>query len=69
MNILITGSSGFVGTNLILGLLKRKQNDYKASVELDINLRRFEPNDPVKYDFALFGLGIYEKFNAKNFII
>lgn len=52
-----------------LGLLKRKQNDYKASVELDTNLRRFDPNDPVKYDFALFGLGIYEKFNAKDFII
>ena len=52
-----------------LGLLKRKQNDYKASVELDTNLRRFDPNDPVKYDFALFGLGIYEKFNIKDFII
>ena len=52
-----------------LGLLKRKQNDYKASVELDTSLRRFDPNDPVKYDFALFGIGIYEKFNAKDFII
>ena len=30
---------------------------------------RFDPNYPVKYDFALFGLGIYEKFNAKDFII
>ena len=45
-----------------LGLLKRKQNDAKALVELDIKLRKFDPNDPVKYDFALFGLGAFEKF-------
>lgn len=45
-----------------LGLLKRKSNDWQAAEELTTNLRRFDPNDPVKYDFALFGLGIYEKF-------
>lgn len=45
-----------------LGLLKRKQNDAKALEELDDSLRRFDPNDPVKYDFALFGLGVFEKF-------
>lgn len=45
-----------------LGLLKRKQNDAKAVHELDTSLRRFDPNDPVKYDFALFGLGVFEKF-------
>ncbi|HLO58027.1 MAG TPA: TIGR02757 family protein [Bacteroidales bacterium] len=41
-----------------LGLLTRKQNDAKAVSELDAILRHFDPEDPVKYDFALFGLGI-----------
>ena len=45
-----------------LGLLYRKQNDAKALEELDASLRRLDPNDPVKYDFALFGLGVFEKF-------
>ncbi len=45
-----------------LGLLKRKQNDAKALLELDSALRQFDPNDPVKYDFALFGLGVFENF-------
>ncbi len=45
-----------------LGLLKRKQNDAKAVTELDTALRRLDPQDPVKYDFALFGLGVFEKF-------
>lgn len=45
-----------------LGILKRKQNDAKAVQELDASLRRFDPHDPVKYDFALFGLGVFEKF-------
>ena len=45
-----------------LGLLKRKQNDAKAVAELDKNLRKLDPLDPVKYDFALFGLGVFEKF-------
>ncbi len=45
-----------------LGLLNRKQNDSKAVIELDSALREFDPNDPVKYDFALFGLGVIEKF-------
>lgn len=45
-----------------LGLLARKQNDAKAVVELDTVLREFDPIDPVKYDFALFGLGVIEKF-------
>lgn len=43
-----------------LGILKRKQNDQKALQELDQVLRQFDPNDPVKYDFALFGLGVFE---------
>ncbi len=45
-----------------LGLLTRKQNDAKALLELDTNLRKLDPIDPSKYDFALFGLGVFEKF-------
>tara|TARA_R110002051_G_scaffold317069_1_gene397756 strand:+ start:278 stop:1042 length:765 start_codon:yes stop_codon:yes gene_type:complete len=45
-----------------LGILKRSQNDTKALDELDTNLRKLDPIDPVKYDFALFGLGVFEKF-------
>ena len=45
-----------------LGLLKRKQNDAKALAELDKSLRKLDANDPVKYDYALFGLGVFEKF-------
>ena len=45
-----------------LGLLKRKMNDWKAVEELTAVLREFDPADPVKYDFALFGLGVNEKF-------
>ncbi len=45
-----------------LGLLARKQNDAKSVNELDNILRTLDPIDPVKYDFALFGLGVIEKF-------
>ena len=45
-----------------LGLLLRKQNDGKALTELDTALRTMDSKDPVKYDFALFGLGAFEKF-------
>ncbi len=45
-----------------LGLLSRKQNDGKAVTELDLQLRKLDPIDPVKYDFALFGLGVFEGF-------
>jgi uncharacterized protein (TIGR02757 family) len=45
-----------------LGLLTRKQNDGKALAELDSALRKLDANDPVKYDFALFGLGVFEGF-------
>ena len=41
-----------------LGILQRKQNDWKAVVEVTENLRKFDANDPIKYDFALFGAGI-----------
>jgi uncharacterized protein (TIGR02757 family) len=46
----------------MLGLLKRNQNDAQALSELDANLRKMDNQDPVKYDFALFGLGVFEKF-------
>jgi len=45
-----------------LGLLNRKQNDAKALNELDKALRKLDPIDPIKYDFALFGLGVFEDF-------
>jgi len=45
-----------------LGLISRKQNDGKALEEMMIKLREFDLNDPSKYDFALFGIGVFEKF-------
>ena len=52
--------TGSVARKLLL--LKRKQNDAKALLELDTKLRKLDPVDPVKYDFALFGLGAFERF-------
>lgn len=46
-----------------LGLLTRKQNDRLAVQELDFALRQMDAVDPVKYDFALFGLGVFEQFS------
>jgi uncharacterized protein (TIGR02757 family) len=45
-----------------LGLLERKQNDWQAVEEITSVLKDFDPKDPVKYDFALFGLGAFDKF-------
>jgi uncharacterized protein (TIGR02757 family) len=45
-----------------LKLINRKQTDWQTAIELTEHLREFDPIDPVKYDFALFGLGIEEKF-------
>ena len=45
-----------------LGLITRNQNDSKAVFELDMNLRELDKNGPVKFDFALFGLGVFEGF-------
>ncbi len=45
-----------------LNLITRKQTDWQTAVELTRRLREFDSTDPVKYDFALFGLGIEEKF-------
>ena len=41
-----------------MGLLTRSSNDFKAVLELSENLKKFDPNDPVKFDFAIFGLGV-----------
>lgn len=41
-----------------LGLIERKQKDWRTAIELTDRLREFDPGDPVKYDFALFGMGI-----------
>jgi uncharacterized protein (TIGR02757 family) len=45
-----------------LNLLQRKQTDWNAAIELTEELRKLDPDDPVKYDFALFGLGVMEKY-------
>ncbi len=52
--------TGNVGRKL--GLLTRKQNDWKAAIELTNNLKKFDATDPIRYDFALFGLGVFENF-------
>jgi uncharacterized protein (TIGR02757 family) len=43
-----------------LNLIERKQNDWQTVEELTDNLKLLDYNDPVKYDFALFGLGVME---------
>ena len=45
-----------------LHLLTRTQNDWRAAIELTENLKQFDIADPVKYDFALFGLGVIGKY-------
>jgi uncharacterized protein (TIGR02757 family) len=44
-----------------LDLLHREQRDWQAVLELTENLRKFDKKDPVKYDFALFGIGVLEQ--------
>ncbi|WP_406826493.1 TIGR02757 family protein [Pedobacter sp. KACC 23697] len=46
----------------LLGLIDRKQTDWLTAVELTTRLKEFNPLDPVKYDFALFGLGVEKEF-------
>ena len=41
-----------------MGLLERKSNDFKAVLELTDNLKEFCSDDPIKYDFAMFGYGV-----------
>ena len=43
-------------------ILKRKQTDWRAALELNEYLKALDPDDPAKYDFALFGLGVMEKY-------
>jgi len=43
-----------------LGILQRKQNDWKAVEEITSILRNFNPEDPIQYDYALFGIGAFE---------
>ncbi len=45
-----------------LGLIERKATDWTTAMELTEKLREFDPKDPAKYDFALFGLGIEERY-------
>ena len=47
-----------------LRLIRRKQTDWLTALELTANLRKFDPVDPVKYDFALFGMGVSEKVRS-----
>jgi uncharacterized protein (TIGR02757 family) len=46
-----------------LGIVKRTQTDWQTAIELTHYCRTLDPNDPVKYDFALFSLGVIEKYN------
>ncbi len=46
------------------GLISRRQTDWQAALELTENLKKFDPNDPVKYDFALFGMGLEQTGKA-----
>ena len=52
--------TGNVGRKL--GILTRKQSDWKAVEEITTYLKKLDPKDPIKYDYALFGLGVFEKF-------
>ncbi|WP_282039943.1 TIGR02757 family protein [Saccharicrinis aurantiacus] len=52
--------TGNVGRKL--GILTRNANDFKSVEEITSVLKSFDPNDPIKYDYALFGLGVFEKF-------
>jgi uncharacterized protein (TIGR02757 family) len=51
-----------------LKLINRKQTDWQTAVELTQNLRELDPLDPVKYDFALFGLGIEERWGIEGIL-
>jgi len=51
-----------------LQLLYRKQNDWKAVSELDKSLRSMDPEDPVKYDFALFGIGVNKDLELNSIL-
>lgn len=50
------------GTARKLEILNRKQDDWKSVVEITDFLKKLDPKDPIKYDYALYGLGVFEKF-------
>lgn len=50
--------TGTIGRQL--GLLNRRQDNWRSVIEITESLRRFDPKDPIKYDFALFGMGAFE---------
>ncbi|MAL18829.1 MAG: TIGR02757 family protein [Balneola sp.] len=52
-----------------LGLLSRKQNDWKSVLELDARLKFLDPEDPAKYDFALFGIGVLGSEIPNEYVI
>ncbi len=52
-----------------LGLLSRRQNDWKAVLELNQKMKLFDPEDPAKYDFALFGLGVLSNKIPEHFLV
>lgn len=52
-----------------LGLISRKQRDWQTVVELTEALKKYDAKDPVKYDFALFGIGISNKQSIKKFLV
>lgn len=56
-------------TSRALGLLARRQNDWKAVEEVTAALREFDPDDPVRYDYALFCAGIYKELAVDSFIL
>jgi uncharacterized protein (TIGR02757 family) len=51
-----------------LKLITRKQTDWQTAIELTERLKEFDPKDPVKYDFALFGLGIEERWGIEGIL-
>jgi uncharacterized protein (TIGR02757 family) len=51
-----------------LKLITRKQTDWQTALELTQNLKELDPHDPVKYDFALFGLGIEERWGIEGIL-
>jgi uncharacterized protein (TIGR02757 family) len=51
-----------------LKLINRKQTDWQTALELTEHLKEFDPTDPVKYDFALFGLGIEERWGIEGIL-
>jgi len=52
-----------------LGLLTRKYNDWKAAQELTQNMRKIDPEDPAKYDYALFGIGVQQEKIPEEFVL